>query len=445
MADLSSLYPQPPAPAQGSILTQNPLQLLGPMMDVAKFRAQQSVGEAAQDAIKGDGTFDPQAFMAGVKSRGSAASLAAPGAVQGALDAWGKNIQNGQNAFDYNVKKSNTFMGQAVPYATKPGGLTDNDVPQLQAWWVRSGLPADTATDIGNWLLSVKDPIARQRLLSGFGVGMAGPGAFVTPGPATVDQSTGIVRQPSAAETAPGGSARGGPGAALPGGGAGAAPATSLPPMTGANSKQYQDDLSASGGLVSNLRPLQAALPLVRALSHWSFGKSASDIARARSFIQTLGISDKGTDPQLQVQQELAKYLAQYRSGQPAGTDLARVNSELSNPNMDLTKEANEELIMSQIGRDRVAAATPYGYDAVDAARRPQGAPADQLKSGYLAYRPRHFAITDQKAAEFDIMTPEQRSAYLKTLGPKTSPAYQRFIATLSLMRRNNIMPEPGQ
>ena len=255
--------------------------------------------------------------------------------------------------------------------------------------------------------------------------GRIAPTVQAAPTVAGVDPNTGQpILKPAAKVTAA---------AAKPGG-----TTTTLPLGAGdviaKNQALQQEDQLVSSRRMADLRPLQSALPLLQQLGSANFGPGSADFAKVKGALAAAGIIDPNTSD-LQVRQEANKYLLQYAAGaQQAGRSDAALSSALgSNPNLDLTQPANLTLVKSQIARDRMDAAIQKGFAA-------------EAKPGqtYSDYKSSYYQEHDPRAFQIDTMTHDERAALQKSLGPKTSPAYQKFVKSYNLAKSAGMVTPAG-
>lgn len=220
--------------------------------------------------------------------------------------------------------------------------------------------------------------------------------------------------------------------AAQPGGFAGGAPPGAPEVAAGDRKALFEDQLRASGTM-ANARPLQQSLPLIQQLSNQNFGPGSPEFAKIKGALTTAGIIDPNTSD-LQVRQELNKYLLKYSSGAiSAGRSDAALSAAIgSNPNLDLTQPANLALVKNQIGYDRMDAAMPKAFGV-------EGKPGT-----YSEYKAGYYQANDPRAFGFDLMTPDERAKVKASLGAPGSPAYQKFLHSYNLAKSSGMLTTPG-
>lgn len=201
-----------------------------------------------------------------------------------------------------------------------------------------------------------------------------------------------------------------------------------------ANQAEFAADQSKSAQILAGARPLQQALPLIENLSNSNFGPLSPQFAHTKGTLTTLGIINPNTSD-LQVRQEVGKYLLNYAQGaQNAGRSDSALSTAIgSNPNLDLTQPANLALVKNQIARDRMDAAIPIAASGADPAAK--GGIAN-----YKDYKSNFYQSNDMRAFKFDAMTPEERGALQKSLGPPSSPAYKRFVHSYNIAKSTGMI-----
>lgn len=218
-----------------------------------------------------------------------------------------------------------------------------------------------------------------------------------------------------------------------PGGFAGSA--TPGAAETAANDQKiYQEDQQRSAATLGGLRSLENALPLVEKLSHENFGPGSPELAKLKGILDTAGVTDPASTS-LPGRQEAGKYLLKYAQGAVSAgrSDNALSAAIGSNPNLDLTQPANLALIKKQIAMDKADAAMPFAYKQL---AKP-GQSWTDFKSGY-------YPSIDTRAFGINTMSPEERDSLYKSLGPKDSPAFQKFAKTYAVAKKAGLVNPIG-
>lgn len=439
MADISSLYPAPPQQQQNA-LTSSPQQLLAIANQVnalKQFQARQAVGSAFQNALNPDGTINQQTLVQGLQD--PAAAYAAPEAIGTMLEQRGRQIANDTAQFQLNTGQDVGVRDALGAMAQDPNltptkaigtivGLARNRNIPPNIWAsVLATMPQNgSAADLQKWAAGIGN-IAVGAGPSAARVGAVDP---VTGQPITITQGRANIT------------------GALP---------TALPPGQGealaANQTAFVHDQTQSASLLSNLRPLEQALPLVEKLNHGSFGPGTEGVSRAVAAFQAIGLVPPGSQiaNENDLRQEIGQYFKNY-AGRDRGagrSDAGLAQAVATHPNAgDLTQGANLALIKNQIGMDRQDAALPLAVNIEQ-----PGA----VKAGkYLDYKTNYYQRTDPRAFSFNTMTPEEKGQFLSGLGvtfdsngqpqpPKNpSAAYKKFARSYQLAKQAGII-SPAQ
>ena len=440
MPDPSNLYPAPPAPGSAiPSLLQNPLAAVGlaaqtQNMNIQRqqFQSQQASGNAMLGAINPDGSYSPNIAFQNLKGDPNA-SYAAPETISRLLGNQGQLLSNQGQVITNQTGTYNLAANQTSQLGTWLSGLSAvpnpkyEDVLNSAVQFARSsGIPSDRIMAMVRPLngLSGAALTDRLNLLASSMAGLSGAG--VTGGGVEVTNQAGGkgTIAPGAAPFVRSANApnRGAPGS-LP---------TALNPQQLADISEYQTDQTKTAQTLANLRPLEQALPLVRNLSNFDYGKGSEDIAKVKDLLTTFGITNVDPNNELVVRQEVNKKLLQYANNAVnAGRSDAALSAAIhSNPNIDLTQPANIALILSQIGSDRMDAALPLAAG---------GAP------GYKDYKSNYYQKYDPRAFAFHVMTLEEQKDLQKSLGPKNSPAYQKFLQSYNIAKTTGMLTPPSQ
>lgn len=123
MADVNALYPKPPGQTE-SILSGDPMKMIGIVNALQTMSARKGIGEAYQKSIQPDGSIDTPALMREIQSRPEAAFLAGE-ASAGALSRQGQQIQNATALFEQKAKQ-NQFVVNGL------GTLADKKNPTME-------------------------------------------------------------------------------------------------------------------------------------------------------------------------------------------------------------------------------------------------------------------------------------------------------------------------
>ena len=375
------------------------------------MRAEQAAGAAFQSAINPDGTFNPNAALAGIRNNPDAA-FAAPGAISTGLAQQGNILDNrnreisiATNKLNLGVANNDAFAKIAAPYALQPK-MSDEDVLNLKVKAAAAGVNPTTIA-----AADVRTPVKAMRA--------ANLAAKQTMGPATAAQPTrGAPSATGAPTDVPLASTLGG-----------SPRPVGLSPEQSADYTQYTEDTAKSSQIMASLRPLQTALPLIEKLNDvTNFGPGSKQFTKLKAALVNTGVIAPGTTDAA-VRQEAGKYLLQNVVQAPgAGRSDEGLNSiKGSNPDADtMLKPAVLDTIKNKIAMDRQDAALPL---------------AGGSAAGYSQnFKPKYYPNTDVRAFKFDLMSPQERRDTINSLGPKDSPAYQRFMKGLEIAQKTNML-----
>ena len=428
---IAGLYPQPPQPQQNALSQTNPLTLLPLMMEMQRFGAEKAAGQAALAGIGPDGQYNPAANLAALRNMPNAA-MAAPAAIGSAVSSGtgAYNLSNSQTQQLYSMIGSGANDPTMTPQRMRSAMVsyaTSNNLPSSVYTGLLSEMPQDTKSFrrwAGNYAnISSGAPAANERI------------PFTLP-------SGQVINVPKAAANVASGA--GGIPGAIPG---------SLPPgqteQYTANRAAYTADQQKSAMMGDALRPLQNALPLIAGLSHGDFGETSQQFATLKGILESNGfIAPNSTN--LEVRQEANKYLNRYVSGsRGAGrSDEGLHQALVSNPNLDLTQGANFDLARNQIAMDRMDIAKPQIF-ALENQNTPGGLEAAKAK--YNDFNSSYYQKYDQRAFEFDMMSPKERGQLAKSLGPKTdssgnlTPQWRKFLNSYQAAQKIGAISPPSQ
>lgn len=186
MADISALYPQPPAAAQPNALASgDPSKILGIIGQAnqlqlfnKEFAAKQAIGEAAQGAIGPDGRYDPTANALAIR-RNPQATFAAPQAISDVLARQGTQIEQTR----VQANDATNLFG-SISNIPNPSALDVHKAAALAAAQYPN-LPPQVIAGITHHILS--DPAGIKHgatTIQNIGIGAAGTSARVLAPPA---------------------------------------------------------------------------------------------------------------------------------------------------------------------------------------------------------------------------------------------------------------------
>jgi hypothetical protein len=396
MADISGLYPQPPAAAQPNVLASGDpskvLGLIGQANQLQTFNATRAAGEAAQSAIGPDGTYDPTANALALRNNPNAA-LVAPEAIQAILAKKGQLIEQTRGQ----AQDATNLFG-AVSNMDKPSAL-DVHKAAATAASLYPNLPPSVIAGISNHILN--DPAGIKHgatTIQNMAIGAAGTSGRVAAPPAP---SGAPQQQPL--------------GAANYGG----AQPTALPPGTPeamqGSAQAYVDASNAANKYSTRVNPLRQAIPLLEGMKETDIGPTSDKWNDIKSTAITLGAGTlAGIDPQkIANVNELKKYFNQYAS-QAAATMGPKTNDGLatavtSNPNIHMDKLSALDLSKVAMGVERMQQAGVLEFnDMVDRGQA--------LPQNFNKFMADWSTKQDPRAFVYDLMTKEQQDKLKKTL-----------------------------
>jgi len=407
MPDPSALYPQP-SQAQPGLFNQNPLALIPAIQQLQALGARNAIGRATQGAIGPGGAFDPSAAITAV-GRDPAAAYGAPEAVGTLLQQRQQQIQNQTSQFGLAAGQSGLLQNFVAGLASNPNATPDQVRSMATALAARTGIDPSVVNSVLAGMPN-KGGKAMQQYWANISNATQGAGATAGQVSAGVGPQGEQYTAPAGAVTSQGGTQQ-----SLPAGQA---------PLIAASREELGKDQSSSAALLQGTRPLLKALPLVEQLSNRSFGPQSAGWAKLKSSLQEAGVIQPNTTD-TEVYQEANKFLKQVALAAPGAT---RSNEGLetaikTRPDLDLTQGANLKLIKSQIGFDRMDAALPIAFKGQN--------PSSAADANYKTYKTNYYQANDPRAFQFDIMTPDEKAATIKSLGQKGSPAFAKFMNSL--------------
>ena len=418
---ISGLYPAPPTNQPQGIFSGNPLAMIPAIGQIQAIGARNAIGQAVQGAIGPDGTYDP--------TKATIAIGRNPAAGPGALEAVGslqqqrqQQIQNQTSQFALSASQNSALQNFVAGLASNPNIQPDDVRSQAIAFAARTGIPASQVTSLLQGMPQ-KGGKPMQQYWANIANATLGAGPTSTQVPAGVGPQGEVYTAPAGAVTSQGGTQQ-----SLPAGQA---------PLIAASREELGRDQSSSAALLQGTRPLLKALPLVEQLSNRSFGPQSAGWAKLKGSLQEAGIIQPGTTD-TEVYQEANKYLKQVALSAPGAT---RSNEGLetaikSRPDLDLTQGANLSLLKNQIGFDRMDAALPIAFKGQN--------PSSAADANYKTFKTNYYQANDPRAFQFDIMTPAEQAATIKSLGAKGSPAYTKFMNSLRNAHTAGVLSPQG-
>lgn len=423
MADLSSLYPQPPQQQQTNLLA-NPAQTINMLQGLTTLQRQQlelqgtrALGQLYQQHVTPDGVDVPGLLQDAAKN--PAAAFVLPEYMTGALAQKGQMISNSQQALSLNnsyQQAAGQFLNALGPNPTSEQVNSAMatlkrlrpDIPgALVAGWGHTILDDSEGTAHGagvlqNYLLSPETRASRV--------------PFISP-------------QTGAAGTAPLSAVNVG-GGALP---------TGLPPGSSESAQAMQADLARAHNYAADIYPWTQALSKMEELQGQgeTFGPGSKGRQELESFAYTFaptiarwaGVNPDKIQGYAEVEKYLTQGLQQRAAGFGAHTDMQVATAASGSPNVHVTDLAGIPLIKATIALKRMETA-----QALINSRG--GGP------GYLNNAAQWSSSQDPRAYMLDLMPPEQVKQLQTTL---KGAERAKFNASLRDAIQSGVVTPPGQ
>lgn len=422
MADVGSLYPQPPAPVQN--LTTNPLAVLdvvGKLNQNAlfqqQFNARKAIGGAYQGAIRPDGSIDTPTLMRGIQSNPDAGFMAGEAAA-GALARQGQQITNAAAATELEMKQ-NRFIAESIgtldPNASK-ATVTDRlvalkrNIPSIPAATIngirREINAIDDSTPEGKAALSAKITQLRD-----FAIGTAG---LATPTDTGVAASGAKTSAPLATYLN-----RGGVQTTLPPGEA------ELLAQSSGRASRLQSTAATTAQYHADLDNLKVESKVLDNLGGPST-ESEKKLNQLSQRIAGVGVTmDKDQLRALESFDKIANQISLNQSQMFHGSDAG----------LHTVVGANPSTSMSRYGRDGVIDMLQGNQDAIDVTRR---AWLDARKKGVPAHSydtwVNDFSNTiDPRVFQFNRLSRDNQQKFLSQMDPSDVPDFeQKYQAAIA-------------
>jgi hypothetical protein len=424
MADLSALYPQPPAPTKPI----DPFQIIGALGALnanqrfqAEFGAQKAIGEEYRNALTPDGRLDVPRLVTGLKTN-PATGIGLPEATSRMIGQQGGQFEN--------FAKMNSVITNGIGALAADPTLTKEKLADWATTTARTtGMPGAV---VAPWLLSLPDDPRKLRdavrTLSRTSIGAAGTAETIP----YVDQNTGrTLNVPKGAAIS-----------ASAGGIPGAVPA-SLPAGGEKSAGVMQEDLGRARNFGQDIFPMQQALDAANKLKE-KYGEGYfAPGSKGRQEFQSYfyGISPTvarwlGGDPEkLKEYAKADKYLTQAMQTRASNfgthTDQALATAISGSPNVGVNDLAVEDVLKSSIALRRAEHAQTLSASQA-------GGP------NYTGAAARWPAQHDIRAFAVDLMTPEARAKLLGSFR-KGSPEWVKFNNSLREAYESGVMARPGK
>lgn len=435
-----SLYPQPPAPAAGGLLSGDPSKIVGianalnqNALQQQQIRAGQGIEQLYNGAVGPDGTVDNALVM----SRAPTLGVRAPEVVSTLQAQQGQRIANTTAQFEQSAKQNQFVLDGLGTLADKPN-VTRDDVNTFVATAARNtGIPSPI---LNAWVRTLPPggPALRQALVAQRNLAIgAGPTSSRVQG---APDSSGAPTQITAGQ------------ANYEGAGVGAnddvtpksvktetirAPgiSTALPPgETGLmedSGKRFSALRATAGSSPQNHADLSNLLHDSRILGNIQ-GPTVEIEKRLNTLSQRLGVGtfsmDKG---QVAAAESYDKIVSQLASNQ---------QKQMSDAGLHIAQSMNPTLAMSTVGREGVINMLRGNQDALDRIRTEANkakVPAGQYDRWMQDFGQK----LDVRVFQFNRMNRGQQQKFLLTMDPAEVPKFEEAYKFASDKERQWVDP----
>jgi hypothetical protein len=203
-------------------------------------------------------------------------------------------------------------------------------------------------------------------------------------------------------------------------------PAPWMGPLWEQSAKQYSADVDKEGGLAQRIQPWQSALSILKANPNLTTGPTSQQWNAWGSTLQQYGVAlPSMPGDALSAYQELGKNLARglLNSGAGSPTDMARLEQEASSPNINMVRDAIQQLSARQIGYERFQVARLLYFRAQHPGEDP-----DQYANQYRSQTSQWFSKLDPVAFGADNMSDQDIANYLKGLSPAAQQNFRNSV-----------------
>lgn len=199
-----------------------------------------------------------------------------------------------------------------------------------------------------------------------------------------------------------------------------------------ASGQQLATDTAQEANFQSDMVPMQKARDALMRLGPKGSGPGTEQINEIKSFAQSMGLGAiAGIDPEnIKDYDEAKKYLTQYASqfGSPNTNDKLAA-AFAGNPSMSISNAAAVDVLKTAMSLRRLQNAKVTAFNK-------SGTQPDQ----YNKWSSQFNASQDPVAYGFDMMTPEQRTKYVKGL---SAQGKQKFITSLQTATQLGLVTPP--
>lgn len=194
------------------------------------------------------------------------------------------------------------------------------------------------------------------------------------------------------------------------------------------SSDKYSADAAAQTNYQQNILPIEQAYQSVKALGTTGVGPGSEELNQMRSFLVTMGVMNPSDN--LKDFDEANKYLTQMaRSTGFTGSDAQLAAAQQASPSMKTSNGAALAVLQKAAALARMQNAQVRAFEA-----------SGQGPEKYSKWATSWNSSQNPVAYAFDMMTPEDRSAYVKTL---SAPERQKFVSSLQTATQLGLVTPP--
>lgn len=211
---------------------------------------------------------------------------------------------------------------------------------------------------------------------------------------------------------------------------------TTLPTTTEDSANLFKRDRALFYAFPDRVRPLEQASDLLRTHPSLGTGTGTTDMANLQNLAQTFGFKlSAAANDNLAALTEINKDLERYYQNIPGAnrSDLAQAETKMSNPTVEMQREALEDLLARTIGRERMNQAAFLNFQQSHGVNN-----AANYASRYADESGQYINQFDPVGFAFERMTVQQRKAYLDSL--PTDAARDRYKK--SIKEASRLFPE---
>lgn len=194
------------------------------------------------------------------------------------------------------------------------------------------------------------------------------------------------------------------------------------------SSDKYSADAAAQTNYQQNILPIEQAYQSVKALGTTGVGPGSEELNQMKSFLVTMGVIPPSEN--LKDFDEANKYLTQMaRSTGFTGSDAQLAAAQQASPSMKTSNGAALAVLQKAAALARMQNAQVRAFEA-----------SGQGPEKYSKWATSWNSSQNPVAYAFDMMTPEDRVAYVKTL---SAPERQKFVSSLQTATQLGLVTPP--